>query len=100
VLTEDVDLLVLGGPGVDIATRVPALPLPVADSVIVPVDPRIGNTGAGVALAAHAIGLRVAVVDTIGADPPAAVVRAAMRRDGVRARLVAAVVGQVIRTPG
>jgi sugar/nucleoside kinase (ribokinase family) len=88
VLSNDVDLLVLGGLGVDIATRVPALPMTVVDSVMVPVDLRIGNTGAGVALAAHAIGLRVAVVDTLGEDPPGDVVRVAMDRAGIKTLLL------------
>ncbi|TCB96447.1 carbohydrate kinase family protein [Micromonospora zingiberis] len=78
------DLLVIGGLGVDVRVRVPALPLPVVDSVTVdPIDLRIGNTGAGVVLAAHALGLRVAVVDTIGADPAGDVVRAALGRTAV-----------------
>ena len=64
------DLIVIGGLGVDIRTQVPVLPLPAADSLTVPpIELRIGNTGSGVALAAHALGLRVAVVDVLGADP-------------------------------
>ncbi|QKW15759.1 carbohydrate kinase family protein [Verrucosispora sp. NA02020] len=82
------DLLVIGGLGVDVRVRVPGLPLPVVDSVTVdPIDLRIGNTGAGVLLAAHALGLRVAVIDTIGADPAGDVVRAALARTGVHATL-------------
>ena len=55
-----VDLLVIGGLGVDVRVRVPALPLPAADSLTVePIELRIGNTGAGVALAGRALGLRV-----------------------------------------
>lgn len=83
MLTDGIDLLVLGGLGVDIAVRVPELPPPAADSMTASVDLRIGNTGAGVALAARAIGLRVAVVDTIGDDSAGAVVRAALDRAGV-----------------
>ncbi|GIJ37474.1 carbohydrate kinase family protein [Micromonospora andamanensis] len=79
------DLLVIGGLGVDVRVRVPRLPLPVVDSVTVdPIELRVGNTGAGVALAAHALGLRVTVVDTVGVDPAGAVVRAALARTGVR----------------
>ncbi|HEX7746725.1 MAG TPA: PfkB family carbohydrate kinase, partial [Micromonosporaceae bacterium] len=79
------DLLVIGGLGVDIRVRVPALPLPVADSVTVPpIELRIGNTGAGLALAAHALGLRVTVIDTIGADPAGQVVRSALARTDIR----------------
>ncbi|SCL22878.1 carbohydrate kinase family protein [Micromonospora inyonensis] len=78
------DLLVIGGLGVDVRVRVPALPLPVVDSLPVdPVDLRIGNTGAGMALAAHALGLRVTVVDVVGDDPAGDVVRAALSRTGV-----------------
>jgi sugar/nucleoside kinase (ribokinase family) len=80
----DFDLLVLGGLGVDIRVRVPAIPVPAADSITVPpIDLRIGNTGAGVALAADALGLRVALVDVIGDDPAGEVVRAALARTGV-----------------
>ncbi|MEV1013385.1 PfkB family carbohydrate kinase [Micromonospora sp. NPDC049801] len=83
-----VDLLVLGGLGVDVRVRVPALPLPAADShTVEPIELRIGNTGAGVALAARALGLRVRVVDTLGADPAGDVVRAALTRAGVPATL-------------
>ncbi|WBB92015.1 carbohydrate kinase family protein [Verrucosispora sp. WMMC514] len=79
------DLLVIGGLGVDVRVRVPRLPLPVVDSVTVdPIELRVGNTGAGVALAAHALGLRVTVVDTVGVDPAGAVVRAALAGTGVR----------------
>ncbi|WP_433311428.1 carbohydrate kinase family protein [Micromonospora sp. CA-269861] len=79
-----VDLLVLGGLGVDVRVRVPALPLPAADShTVEPIELRIGNTGAGVALAARALGLRVLVVDTLGADPAGDLVRAALTRADV-----------------
>jgi sugar/nucleoside kinase (ribokinase family) len=88
VLTAGIDLLVFGGLGVDVAVRVPTLPLPVADSMTVPVDLRIGNTGAGVVLAARAIGLRVAVVDTIADDPAGAVVRGALNRAGIESVLL------------
>ncbi|MFG1777107.1 carbohydrate kinase family protein [Micromonospora sp. NPDC049048] len=82
------DLLVIGGLGVDVRVRVPEIPLPAADSVPVdPIDLRIGNTGAGVALAGHALGLRVALVDVVGADPAGDVVRAALARTSVHAVL-------------
>ncbi|MEU8297082.1 carbohydrate kinase family protein [Micromonospora sp. NPDC048909] len=88
------DLLVVGGLGVDVRVRVPALPLPAADSLTVdPVELRIGNTGAGVALAAHALGLRVALVDVLGADPAGDVVRTALARTGVHPVLLAAPAG-------
>ncbi|MEV4822988.1 PfkB family carbohydrate kinase [Micromonospora sp. NPDC049274] len=82
------DLLVVGGLGVDVRVRVPALPLPAADShTVEPIELRIGNTGAGVALAGRALGLRVRVVDTLGADPAGDLVRAALTRAGVPAVL-------------
>ncbi|MFF5171867.1 carbohydrate kinase family protein [Micromonospora sp. NPDC000089] len=84
-----VDLLVLGGLGLDVRAQVPELPLPAADSLTVPpIELRVGNTGAGVALAAAALGLRVTVVDVLGADPAGDVVRAALDRAGVRSVLV------------
>ncbi|MBY8873884.1 carbohydrate kinase family protein [Micromonospora sp. PLK6-60] len=83
-----VDLLVIGGLGVDLRVRVPAIPLPAADSLTVPgIEARIGNTGAGVALAGHALGLRVGLVDVLGADPAGGVVRAALGRTSVSALL-------------
>ncbi|KKJ99904.1 carbohydrate kinase family protein [Micromonospora sp. HK10] len=89
-----VDLLVIGGLGVDIRVRVPALPPAAADSLAVPpIDLRIGNTGAGVALAAHALGLRVTVVDVLGADPAGDVVRTALARTSVRTVLADAPAG-------
>ncbi|MFG3579057.1 carbohydrate kinase family protein [Micromonospora chersina] len=89
-----VDLLVIGGLGVDIRAQVPALPLPATDSLAVPpIELRIGNTGAGVALAAHALGLRVALVDVLGADPAGDVVRTALARTSVRALLADAPAG-------
>jgi sugar/nucleoside kinase (ribokinase family) len=88
VLTTGIDLLVLGGLGVDVAARVPILPLSAADSVTVPIDLRIGNTGAGVALAAAAVGMRVMIVDTIADDPAGAVVRAALHDAGIESLLL------------
>ncbi|GAB3068592.1 carbohydrate kinase family protein [Micromonospora schwarzwaldensis] len=89
-----VDLLVIGGLGVDVRAQVPALPLPAADSLTVPpVELRIGNTGAGVALAAHALGLRVTLVDVLGTDPAGDLVRAALARTSVRTVLVDAPAG-------
>ncbi|MGW1057821.1 carbohydrate kinase family protein [Micromonospora rubida] len=88
------DLLVLGGLGVDLRVRVPQLPLPAADSLTVPpIDLRVGNTGAGVALAARALGLRVAVVDVLGSDPAGEVARAALDRAGVHTVLAVAPAG-------
>lgn len=75
-----VDVLVLGGAGVDTTVYVPELPLPYKDTYHVPpVNDRIGNTGAGVALGCHALGLGVAFADLIGDDPQGALIRHALR---------------------
>ena len=74
------DLLVLGGSGVDPTVYVPELPLPYRDTCHVPpVADRIGNTGSGVALGCHALGLSVAFADLIGDDPQGALIRDALR---------------------
>ncbi|NUR92742.1 MAG: carbohydrate kinase family protein, partial [Nonomuraea sp.] len=67
------DVLVIGGAGVDTTVYVPELPLPYADTYAVPpVLDRIGNTGAGVALGCAALGLRAGIADLIGDDPQGA----------------------------
>lgn len=48
-----------------------------------PVVDRIGNTGAGVALGCHALGLRVKFVDLIGDDPQGALIRGHLAARGV-----------------
>ncbi|MEV4298479.1 carbohydrate kinase family protein [Microbispora rosea] len=78
------DVLVVGGAGVDTTVYVPELPLPYADTYAVPpVVDRIGNTGAGVALGCHALGLRVKFVDLIGDDPQGALIRDHLAARGV-----------------
>ncbi|MDH2429536.1 carbohydrate kinase family protein [Sphaerisporangium sp. TRM90804] len=78
------DVVVVGGSGVDTTVYVPALPLPYADThVVPPVVDRIGNTGSGVALGCHALGLRVKLVDLIGDDPQGALVRDHLAARGV-----------------
>ncbi|MEU4538830.1 carbohydrate kinase family protein [Streptosporangium sp. NPDC023825] len=78
------DVVVIGGTGVDTTAYVPALPLPYADTYAVPpVVDRIGNTGSGVALGCHALGLRVKLVDLIGDDPQGRFVRAHFAERGM-----------------
>ncbi|WP_440066938.1 carbohydrate kinase family protein [Streptosporangium sp. OZ121] len=78
------DVVVIGGTGVDTTAYVPALPLPYADTYAVPpVIDRIGNTGSGVALGCHALGLRVKLVDLIGDDPQGRFIRAHFAEKGV-----------------
>ncbi|GAA5019040.1 hypothetical protein GCM10023258_06310 [Terrabacter aeriphilus] len=63
------DVLVVGGAGVDTIVRVAALPVPLADShVVPPIELMVGHTGSGVALGCHRLGLAVRFVDVIGDD--------------------------------
>ncbi|WP_155370510.1 PfkB family carbohydrate kinase [Catellatospora vulcania] len=71
------DVLVLGGAGVDTIVEVPQLPLPYADSYLVPaITTRAGQTGDFLALGLAALGLRTHHVDILGDDPEGALVRA------------------------
>ena len=80
----DYDVLVLGGAGVDTVVYVPELPLPFADSYPVPaIQARAGQTGDGVALGVHALGLRTHHLDMLGEDPEGALVRELHERRGV-----------------
>ncbi|MFD4555102.1 PfkB family carbohydrate kinase [Streptomyces sp. NPDC058469] len=78
---RDIDVLVLGGAGVDTIVHVPELPLPYADSYMI--DPgirtRAGQTGDFVALGLSALGLRTHHLDMLGADPEGDLVRALHR---------------------
>lgn len=78
------DLLVVGGVGVDTIVHVPALPLPMADSIHVgPVIDYVAHTGNGVALAAHALGRSVKLIDFIGADRQAELILARYQERGL-----------------
>lgn len=69
-MTKSIDVLVVGGAGVDHIVRVDRLPLPVVDSMIVPpILTCVGHTGSGVALGCHRLGRRTVFVDVIGDDP-------------------------------
>ncbi|MET8155612.1 PfkB family carbohydrate kinase [Sphaerisporangium sp. NPDC005289] len=73
---EREDVVVIGGAGVDTTVYVPELPLPYADTYgVPPVVDRIGNTGSGVVLGCHALGLRSLLIDLIGDDPQGALIR-------------------------
>jgi acarbose 7IV-phosphotransferase len=81
---SDYDVLVLGGAGVDTVVYVPRLPLPFADSYLVPaIQTRAGQTGDGVALGVHALGLRTHHLDLLGDDREGALVRELHARHGV-----------------
>ncbi|WP_424533830.1 carbohydrate kinase family protein [Sphaerisporangium viridialbum] len=82
--TVPYDVVVVGGTGVDTTVYVPELPLPYADTYgVPPVVDRIGNTGSGVALGCHALGLRTRLIDLIGDDPQGALIRAHLAARGV-----------------
>ncbi|MFJ2418925.1 carbohydrate kinase family protein [Streptomyces brevispora] len=65
----ELDIVVVGGSGVDTIVRVDTLPVPLADAVMVgPIEEWPGQTGGNVALGARALGLGVALLDCIGDD--------------------------------
>ncbi|QNM95006.1 carbohydrate kinase family protein [Chitinimonas koreensis] len=81
---QTLDLLVLGGVGIDTIVRVPALPLPLADSIHVPaVRDYVAHTGNGYALAAQALGLRTRFLDFLGDDEQGRLVLERYRRRGL-----------------
>ncbi|MFJ6995715.1 adenosine kinase [Streptomyces sp. NPDC003090] len=82
---QDIDVLVLGGAGVDTIVYVPALPLPLADSYMIRpgIQTRAGQTGDFVALGLHALGLRTHHLDMIGDDPEGDLVRTLHREHGI-----------------
>ena len=63
------DVMVVGGAGIDTIVRVPELPVPYADSVLVePIESYVAHTGTAVALGVRSLGLRVKFVDFLGED--------------------------------
>jgi acarbose 7IV-phosphotransferase len=80
VLSGEIDVLVLGGAGVDTVVYVDVLPLPFADSFHVPpIVTRAGQTGDGVAVGTQALGLRTHHLDVVGDDHEGALVEALHR---------------------
>lgn len=72
----DVRVVVLGGAGVDTIVRVPSLPVPVVDSVLVgPIERYVGHSGAGYALGLHALEVPTTLVDLLGDDDEARLIR-------------------------
>ncbi|MEU6801172.1 adenosine kinase [Streptomyces neyagawaensis] len=81
---SEIDVLVLGGTGVDTIVHVPELPLPFADSHLVPaIVTRAGQTGDFTAVALHALGLRTHHFDLLGDDHEGDLVRALHRDRGI-----------------
>ena len=84
-MNRDIDVLVLGGAGVDTIVYVPELPLPYADSYMIDsgIRTRAGQTGDFVAVGLSALGLRTHHLDLIGDDPEGDLVRALHRDHGI-----------------
>ena len=84
-MTAEVDVLVLGGAGVDTIVHVPELPVPFADSLMIRpgIVTRAGQSGDFVALAAAALGLRTHHLDLVGDDHEGDLVRALHRDHGI-----------------
>ena len=70
------EVLVLGGVGVDTIVRVPALPVPLADTIhVAPMLRYAGHSGSGWALGLHALGVQTHLLDLVGDDLEAMVIR-------------------------
>ncbi|MGC9537219.1 PfkB family carbohydrate kinase [Streptomyces sp. UG1] len=84
-MSRDIDVLVLGGAGVDTVVHVPELPLPYADSYTIDsgIRTRAGQTGDFVALGLAALGLRVHHLDMLGDDPEGDLIRALHGEKGI-----------------
>ncbi|MGW0818727.1 adenosine kinase [Streptomyces viridiviolaceus] len=84
-MSTDIDVLVLGGAGVDTIVHVPELPLPFADSHMIRpgIKTRAGQSGDFVALGLTALGLRTHHLDMIGDDHEGDLVRALHRDRGI-----------------
>ncbi|MFJ8079556.1 adenosine kinase [Streptomyces sp. NPDC096205] len=84
-MNRSIDVLVLGGAGVDTIIHVPQLPLPYADSYMIEdgIRARAGQTGDFVALGLNSLGLRTHHLDMLGDDPEGDLVRALHRDKGI-----------------
>ncbi|RRC95590.1 carbohydrate kinase family protein [Schaalia canis] len=89
-----VDVLVVGGVGVDQIVRVKSLPLPVVDSMMVPpIATVVGHTGNGVALGVHALSRSSAMVDVIGDDDEGRFIRDVYLATGISTNFVTHISG-------
>jgi sugar/nucleoside kinase (ribokinase family) len=85
----ELDVLVIGGVGIDTIVRVPSLPLADVDTVPVePIESYLAHTGHGVALGCHLLGLNAGLVDVIGDDPEGARIRRTYDELGIPLRVV------------
>ncbi|WP_427886586.1 carbohydrate kinase family protein [Kribbella sp. GL6] len=85
----ELDVLVIGGVGIDTIVRVPSLPLADVDTVPgEPIETYLAHTGHGVALGCHLLGLNAGLVDVIGDDPEGARIRRTYAELGIPLRVV------------
>ncbi|MFH8738204.1 adenosine kinase [Streptomyces sp. NPDC017964] len=84
-MSIEIDVLVLGGAGVDTIVHVPELPLSFADSYMIQpgIRTRAGQSGDFVALGVSSLGLRTHHLDLIGDDHEGDLVRAFHRDQGI-----------------
>lgn len=84
-MSRDIDVLVLGGAGVDTIIHVPELPLPYADSYMIDsgIRTRAGQTGDFVAVGLSSLGLRTHHIDMLGDDPEGDLVRVLHKERGI-----------------
>ncbi|MFJ5999721.1 PfkB family carbohydrate kinase [Streptomyces sp. NPDC092370] len=84
-MRTEIDVLVLGGAGVDTIVHVPQLPVPFADSHMIRpgIVTRAGQSGDFVALGTSALGLRTHHLDLLGDDPEGDLVRALHQEHGI-----------------
>jgi acarbose 7IV-phosphotransferase len=84
-VSRDIDVLVLGGAGVDTIVYVPELPLPYADSYMIDsgIRTRAGQTGDFVAVGLAALGMKTHHLDFLGDDPEGELVRTLHRDRGI-----------------
>ncbi len=81
---RSIDVLVIGGVGIDTIVKVPSLPLPQQDSIHLPaIIDYVAHTGNGVALGCQALGLSTRLLDFIGQDPQADLILARYREKGL-----------------
>ncbi|MEU8225092.1 carbohydrate kinase family protein [Kribbella sp. NPDC048915] len=85
----ELDVLVIGGVGIDTIVRVPSLPLDDVETIPVePIETYLAHTGHGVALGCHLLGLQTGVVDVIGDDPEGMRIRREYAELGIPLRVV------------
>jgi acarbose 7IV-phosphotransferase len=90
----ELDVLVIGGSGVDTIVRVDELRVPTGDYVPVPaIRDYVAHSGNGAALGFHALGLSTRFIDYLGDDEQGALIRARYAARGLDFRTLPAPAG-------